>query len=160
MSDLAELGHGERPWQPTSDSVPGVVFHRYDQPLIGTFEQHGVMYLYACLHGVATPVQIWTYRRVDAADVARWSALEPDELRAALLTAATNSSLQVAISLGDLGLVLDTVVDDARDLRDVLQAAGGLLRAWVDVLMHDLPSARSIPFAETPTEPPSRAAAC
>lgn len=51
MSDLVEIAEGGRPWKPTPGTVPGEILHRYDMPLVGVIEQHGVRYLFQCWAG-------------------------------------------------------------------------------------------------------------
>lgn len=148
MTDLAELTPGYAPWKPSPASQEGVLFHRYDTPLVGTFEQHGVTYLYTCLHGASSPVQVWTYRRIDAGDVPGLLAQPPDKLRAALLFIGTHGLLQVAVSIEEIGLMFDTQVEEAEGPEQVVKAAlpelADRVRAWAESLLDELPGARSV----------------
>lgn len=64
MSDLAEIAEGGRPWEPTATTVPGEVLHRYNMPLVGVFEQHGVRYLFQCWGGELERANLWLYTRL------------------------------------------------------------------------------------------------
>ena len=64
MSDLAEIAEGGRPWKPTSTTVPGEILHRYNMPLVGVIEQHGVRYLYQCWGGEVERANLWLYTRL------------------------------------------------------------------------------------------------
>ena len=64
MSDLAETAEGGRPWQPTETSVPGEILHRYNMPLVGVMEQHGVRCLFQCWAGEVERANMWLYTRL------------------------------------------------------------------------------------------------
>lgn len=64
MSDLAEIAEGGRPWNPTESTVPGEILHRYNMPLVGIIEQHGVRYLFQCWAGEVERANLWLYTRL------------------------------------------------------------------------------------------------
>jgi len=64
VSDLAEIAEGGRPWIPTETSVPGEILHRYNMPLVGVIEQHGVRYLFQCWGGEVERANLWLYTRL------------------------------------------------------------------------------------------------
>jgi hypothetical protein len=64
VSDLAEIAEGGRPWKPTETTVPGEVLHRYNMPLVGVIEQHGVRYLFQCWGGEVERANLWLYTRL------------------------------------------------------------------------------------------------
>lgn len=64
MSELAEIAGGGRPWKPTETTVPGEVMHRYNMPLVGVIEQHGVRYLFQCWGGEVERANLWLYTRL------------------------------------------------------------------------------------------------
>lgn len=64
MSDLAEIAEGGRPWLPTETTVPGEILHRYNMPLVGVIEQHGVRYLFQCWGGEVERANLWLYTRL------------------------------------------------------------------------------------------------
>jgi hypothetical protein len=61
VSDLAEIAEGGRPWMPTETTVPGEILHRYNMPLVGVIEQHGVRYLFQCWGGEVERANLWLY---------------------------------------------------------------------------------------------------
>lgn len=64
MSDLVEIAEGGRPWKPTPGTVPGEILHRYNMPLVGVMEQHGVRYLFQCWAGEVERANMWLYTRL------------------------------------------------------------------------------------------------
>ena len=64
MSDLAEIAEGGRPWKPTPTTVSGEILHRYNMPLVGVIEQHGVRYLFQCWGGEVERANLWLYTRL------------------------------------------------------------------------------------------------
>jgi hypothetical protein len=64
VSDLAEIAEGGRPWMPTETTVPGEILHRYNMPLVGVIEQHGVRYLFQCWVGEVERANLWLYTRL------------------------------------------------------------------------------------------------
>lgn len=64
VSDLAEIAEGSRPWEPTPTTVPGEILHRYNMPLVGVIEQHGVRYLFQCWAGEVERANMWLYTRL------------------------------------------------------------------------------------------------
>ncbi|MDQ2754277.1 MAG: hypothetical protein M3R71_01870, partial [Actinomycetota bacterium] len=64
MYDLAEIAEGGRPWKPTPATVPGEILHRYNMPLVGVIEQHGVRYLFQCWAGEVERANLWLYTRL------------------------------------------------------------------------------------------------
>lgn len=64
MSDLAEIAEGGRPWKPTPTTIPGEILHRYNMPLVGVIEQHGVRYLFQCWGGEVERANLWLYTRL------------------------------------------------------------------------------------------------
>ncbi len=64
MSDLAEIAEGGRPWKPTPTTLPGEILHRYNMPLVGVIEHHGVRYLFQCWAGEVERANMWLYARL------------------------------------------------------------------------------------------------
>jgi hypothetical protein len=64
VSDLVEIAEGGRPWEPTPTTVPADVLHRYNMPLVGVIEQHGVRYLLQCGAGEVERANMWLYTRL------------------------------------------------------------------------------------------------
>ena len=64
MSDLVEIAEGGRPWKPTENTVSGEILHRYNMPLVGIIEQHGVRYLFQCWGGEVERANLWLYTRL------------------------------------------------------------------------------------------------
>jgi hypothetical protein len=77
MSDHVELEHHHSPWQPTPESKAIREYHRYDAPLLGVLTQHGVPYLFWCLHGVVERVSIWAYVTLTDREVWALDEAEP-----------------------------------------------------------------------------------
>jgi hypothetical protein len=64
VSDLAEIAEGGRPWRPTPGTDPCEILHRYNMPLVGVIEQHGVRYLFQCRAGEVERANMWLYTRL------------------------------------------------------------------------------------------------
>jgi hypothetical protein len=64
VSDLVEIAEGGRPWEPTPTTVAGEILHRYNMPLVGVIEQHGVRYLFQCWAGEVERANLWLYTRL------------------------------------------------------------------------------------------------
>jgi hypothetical protein len=64
VADLAEIAEGGRPWEPTPTSVLVDILHRYNMPLVGVIEQHGVRYLFQCWAGEVERANMWLYTRL------------------------------------------------------------------------------------------------
>jgi hypothetical protein len=61
---VARIAEGGRPWKPTPHTVQGEVLHRYNMPLVGVIEQHGVRYLFQCWAGDVERANLWLYTRL------------------------------------------------------------------------------------------------
>ena len=64
MSELTEIAEGGRPWMPTETTVAAEILHRYNMPLVGVIEQHGIRYLFQCWGGEVERANLWLYTRL------------------------------------------------------------------------------------------------
>lgn len=123
MSDLAEIAEGGRPWEPTPRSIPGEIFHRYNMPLVGVIEQHGVRYLFQCRAGEVERANMWLYTRLTEeqgrplGDEARpfEEALEEATCGEGVLAVALDGRIVAWEPVSDVGEPLAEVIDVLSD---------------------------------------------
>lgn len=141
MPDLAEIAEGGRPWEPTLTTVQAEILHRYNMPLVGVIEQHGVRYLFQCWAGEVERANMWLYNRLDE-DQERLLSDEDRPLSEAL-EQATGGEGVLAVALdgrivawepvpdaaGPLGEIIDLLSDRALTVLQEESRAVELLRA-------------------------------
>ncbi|HVA75044.1 MAG TPA: hypothetical protein VNF71_10835 [Acidimicrobiales bacterium] len=110
MSDLAEVQPGTRPWEPARGASLAVVLHRYDRPLIGTFDQHGTHYLFRCLAGEVERANFWSYVRVDPDQEAKLADVSAELFDEAIDEASQGPGV-LAIAVDDR-IVASALIDD------------------------------------------------
>ena len=118
MSDLAEIAEGGRPWEPTTTTVPGEILHRYNMPLVGVIEQHGVRYLFQCWAGEVERANIWLYTRLTEEQ----RRLLSDETRpfTDALEEATRGEGVLAVALDGRIVAWEPVPDVAGPLAEII----------------------------------------
>lgn len=115
MSVLVEITEGGRPWEPSTTTVPGAILHRYNTPLVGVIEQHGVRYLFQCWAGEVERANMWLYTVLDE-DQERLLADQGRPFSDALVHATTGEGV-LAVAL-DGRIVAWEPVPDAAGLLD------------------------------------------
>ena len=118
MSDLAEIAEGGRPWKPTETTVPREVLHRYNMPLVGVIEQHGVRYLFQCWGGEVERANLWLYSRLSDEQY----GLLSDEARpfTEALDEVTRGEGVLAVALDGRIVAWEPVVDVDEPLAEVI----------------------------------------
>ncbi len=118
MSDLIEIAEGGRPWEPSPTTVPGEILHRYNMPLVGVIEQHGVHYLFQCWAGEVERANMWLYTRLTEEQ----EQLLADESRtfAEALEEATSGKGVLAVALDGRIVAWEPVVDAAGPLAETV----------------------------------------
>lgn len=118
MSDLVEIAEGGRPWEPSPTTVPGEILHRYNMPLVGVIEQHGVRYLFQCWAGEVERANMWLYTRLDD-DQERLLADEDRPLSEALEQATIGEGV-LAVALDGRVVAWEPVPDAAARLAEII----------------------------------------
>ena len=118
MSDLAEIAEGGRPWKPTESTVPGEILHRYNMPLVGVVEQHGVPYLFQCWGGEVERANLWLYTHLTEEQ----SQLLSDESRpfTEALDEATRGDGVLAVALDGRIVAWELVPDVDEPLGEII----------------------------------------
>jgi hypothetical protein len=118
VSDLAEIAEGGRPWKPTPTTVPAEVLHRYNMPLVGVIEQHGVRFLFQCWAGEVERANMWLYTRLTEEQ----DRLLGDEARpfADALEEATSGQGVLAVALDGRIVAWEPVPDVAEPLAEII----------------------------------------
>jgi hypothetical protein len=118
VSDLAEITEGGRPWKPTETTVSGEILHRYNMPLVGVIEQHGVRYLFQCWGGELERANIWLYTLLTE----RQDRLLQDEARpfAEALDDATRGEGVLAVALDGRIVAWEPVPDVDEPLAEII----------------------------------------
>lgn len=118
MSDLVEIAEGGRPWKPTPTTVPGEILHRYNMPLVGVIEQHGVQYLFQCWGGEVERANLWLYTRLTE----ERSRLLSDETRpfAEALDEATRGDGVLAVALDGRIVAWEPIAEAAGPFADII----------------------------------------
>jgi hypothetical protein len=112
VSDFVEWQSGRPAWEPTPESTLLEVFHRYDMPLAGLFEQHGCTFGFSCVHGEVNVHQLFAVACIT--ESSRRDLLSvPAEQRSHVLRdlLETSPTLRVLIHHEDKGIVLGVDVD-------------------------------------------------
>lgn len=118
MSDLVEVAEGGRPWEPSPSTVPGEILHRYNMPLVGVIEQHGVRYLFQCWAGEVERANMWLYTRLD--DEHERLLADEDRQLAAALEEDTSGEGVLAVALDGRIVAWEPVPDAAAPLAVVI----------------------------------------
>lgn len=118
MSDLAEIAEGRRPWEPSPGTVPGEILHRYNMPLVGVIEQHGVRYLFQCWAGEVARANMWLYTSLDE-DQERLFGDEDGPFSEALEQATSGEGV-LAVALDGRIVAWETVPNAARPLAEIV----------------------------------------
>ena len=118
MADLAEIAEGGHPWEPTPTSVLVDILHRYNMPLVGVIEQHGVRYLFQCWAGEVERANIWLYTRLTEEQ----RRLLSDETRpfTDALEEATRGEGVLAVALDGRIVAWEPVPDVAGPLAEII----------------------------------------
>lgn len=99
MSDLIQLGIGERPWLPTPRTESIEIFDRYDMPTAGLIKQDGTLFVFDCLEGHVTEGNLWIYACVDAVEATRLRDAQGEEFTKLFDSVFTSRSIMVAVAI-------------------------------------------------------------
>jgi hypothetical protein len=119
MSDAVHLEHGAAPWQPSADVRTIAVLHRYDIPLAGLIEQHGVKYVYWCVTGHAAPESAWAYAHVSDADAVRLQEADGVSFDAVLRAVVADCACAFAVADDDRGIIASVLLNPPASFDDV-----------------------------------------
>ncbi|WP_061297315.1 hypothetical protein [Herbidospora cretacea] len=99
MSDLIQLGIGERPWLPTPSTESIEVFDRYDMPTLGLIRQAGNLYVFECLEGVLMAGSVWVYASVSAREAEQLRSSEGDNFLALISECFTHRPIMASLAI-------------------------------------------------------------
>jgi hypothetical protein len=134
VSDLIQLGIGERPWLPTPNTTPVEVFDRYDMPISGLIKQHGALFVFDCLEGHVSEGNVWIYAHVSTAEAVLLQRAEGDDFVRQLEVAFTDRPIMAAFAAN--ARIRSGAQVDARSIKKV-----GLMQAVLDELKKGLDAA-------------------
>lgn len=100
-TEQIHLRLGAWPWEPADTAKLAHVYDRHDRPTCGVIEQHGRQYLFDCIEGQASAINVWAYAPLAAADVAELTVNEGDAFAATVDMILRTRRITVAFARDD-----------------------------------------------------------
>lgn len=128
---------GQPPWSPTPDSHLLTVHHEYDGPLEGVLEQGEHKFVFRCLFGALSLLQVWAYVPTNAVDERLLDEAEGEEYVALLDRLFASTSPVVALAHAERGLQVSARCEASKGLETLVETAVECLQQRVDELSEE-----------------------